>query len=183
MVSFRIQYLGLAVLGLWGASTVTSAQPLPKAAVADKIRKVEDGVDEFRNYLERRGDNARDRANTAQSSGATGAAAGRRQARRGGSGTASTEARRTAASEGKDELDDALGDLNRSTNRLRRKFDATDTWMETKVQVDAVLDDGRRINQAVARGNYGSEVARLWAALRTQINDLARAYGLAPLGV
>jgi hypothetical protein len=32
-------------------------------------------------------------------------------------------------------LDDALGDLNRSTNRLRRKFDATDKWIETKGQV------------------------------------------------
>jgi hypothetical protein len=55
--------------------------------------------------------------------------------------------------------------------------------METKVQVEQVLDDGRRINQAVTRGNYGSEVARLWAALRNQLNDLARAYGLTPLGV
>jgi hypothetical protein len=76
-----------------------------------------------------------------------------------------------------------LGDLNRSTNRLRRKFDPTDKWQETRVQVERVLDDGRRINQAVARGNYGSQVARLWAALRNSINDLARAYGLTPMGV
>lgn len=183
MTTFRARYLGLAVLALLAAHPAASAQPLPKAAVADKIRKVEDGVDEFRNYLERRGDSTRDRASAAQSSGAASGASSRKQARRGASSTATTEARRSAASEGKDELDDALGDLNRSTNRLRRKFDATDTWMETKVQVDAVLDDARRINQTVARGNYGSEVARLWAALRTQINDLARAYGLAPLGV
>ena len=51
----------------------------------------------------------------------------------------------------------------------------------TKVQVDAVLDDGRKINQVVARGNYGAEAARLWAALRTGINELARAYGLQPM--
>ena len=80
-------------------------------------------------------------------------------------------------------MDDALGDLNRSTNRLRRKFDVTDTWMETKIQVEQVLDDGRRINQAVARGNYGSQVARLWATVRTAINDLARAYRLQPLAL
>jgi hypothetical protein len=178
MTSFRICYLGLTAVALLGMRAA-SAQPLPKAAVADKIRKVEDGVDEFRKYLERRGDDARDRASAAQSTGA----ASRKQSRRGASSTANTEARRSAANEGKDELDDALGDLNRSTNRLRRRFDATDTWMETKVQVDAVLDDARRINQTVARGKYGSEVARLWAALRTQINDLARAYGLAPLGL
>jgi hypothetical protein len=157
---------------LFTVSAPASGQTLTKAVVAEKIRQVENGVDEFRNYLERRGENARSTASAAQSSGR----AGRR-------GAANPEARKAAAQQGKDELDDALGDLNRSTNRLRRKFDATDTWMETKAQVDRVVDDGRRINQAVARGSYGTEVARLWAALRNAINDLARAYGVAPLGV
>jgi hypothetical protein len=83
----------------------------------------------------------------------------------------------------KDELDDALGDLNRSTNRLRRKFDPTDKWTETKPRLENMLDDGRRINQAVTRGNHGSEVARLWATLRTAMNELACAYGCATLGV
>jgi hypothetical protein len=49
--------------------------------------------------------------------------------------------------------------------------------------VQRVVDDGRRINQAVTRGNYGSEAARLWAVLRTGINDLALAYGVTPLGI
>jgi hypothetical protein len=83
----------------------------------------------------------------------------------------------------KDKLDDALGDLNRSTNRLRRKFDPIDTWMQTKPEVQRVVDDGRTINAEVVRGNYGTEVARLWAALRAGINDLARAYGIPPLGI
>jgi hypothetical protein len=48
-------------------------------------------------------------------------------------------------------------------NRLRRKFDPTDKWMETKAQVEKVVDDGRKINQVVARGSYGPEAARLWA--------------------
>ena len=42
-----------------------------KAQVGDRIRKVEDGVDEFRKYLENRGENARDNAQTAQNSGKT----------------------------------------------------------------------------------------------------------------
>jgi hypothetical protein len=54
--------------------------------------------------------------------------------------------------------------------------------METKAQVERVVDDGRKINQVVTRGKYGSDVARLWAALRNNINDLARAYNVAPLG-
>ena len=31
-------------------------------------------------------------------------------------------------------------------NRLRRKFDATDTWIETKSEVEHMMDDGRKIN-------------------------------------
>lgn len=49
--------------------------------------------------------------------------------------------------------------------------------------MERVVDDGRRINQVLARGNYGAEPARLWAVLRNGINDLARVYGVAPLGI
>ena len=155
--------VGLAVIRVQG-------QLMPKAQVANLISKVENGVDEFRKYLDRKGENAKNTASTAQAQG--------RKAKR----TAS-ESQKANANAKKDELDDALGDLNRSTNRLRRKFDPTDKWMETKPQVEKMLDDGRRINQAVARGNYGSEVARLWATLRTGMNELARAYGCAPLAI
>ena len=140
---------------------------MPKARVADLIRKVENGTDEFRDYLKRRGENAQ----SAQG-----------QAKRSKRGTAS-ESQKATAEARKDDLDDALGDLNRSTNRLRRKFDATDNWMETKVEVDRILDDARKINQVVARGSYGAEAARLWGVLRTGINDLARAYGLPPMAI
>jgi hypothetical protein len=145
-----------------------------KAYVADRIRKVEDGVDEFRKWAEKRGEDAQSRAATAQSSGKT--------SRRTAANPSTTQARKDQAKNTKDDLNDALGDLNRSTNRLRRKFDATDKWMETKVQVEAVVDDGRRINQVMVRGNYGTQAERYWAALRNAINDLARTYGVAPLG-
>ena len=147
-----------------------SAQLMPKAQVANLIVKVENGVDEFRKYLDRRGDNAKDAADTAKASG--------RRAKQ-----APTENQKAKAGAKKDRLDDALGDLNRSTNRLRRKFDPIDTWMETKGEVQRVVDDGRNINVEIGRGNYGTEAARLWAVLRTGINDLARAYGIAPLGI
>ena len=158
------------VIGLIGASgNPASAQLMTKPQVANLIKNVENGVDEFRNYLEKRGDNAKDNASTAKAS-------GRRK------GTA-TESQKAAASNKKDDLDDALGDLNRSTNRLRRKFDPLDKWIETKVEVERVVDDGRKINQVVARGSYGAEAARLWGVLRTGVNNLARAYNVPPLGV
>ncbi len=157
----------LAGLGL----NAVSGQVMPKAQVADLIVKVENGVDGFQNYLEHRGDNAQTAAATPDA-----------QSRRGNRGQAA-DSQKAAATAKKDELDNALGDLNRSTNRLRRKFDAADKWMETKSEVQRVVDDGRRINQAVTKGNYGAEAAKLWGVLRTGINDLARAYGVAPLGI
>jgi hypothetical protein len=153
------------------AASSLAAQPLTKLQVANLISKVENGTDEFQKYLEHRGDDARNKASSAQT-----------QTKRSKRGTASESQKATAQSK-KDDLNDALSDLNRSTNRLRRKFDGTEKWMETKVQVEQVLDDGQKINQAVVRGNYGSEVARLWATLRTAINELARAYGCKPLAV
>ena len=155
----------LALLGLTAGSA--AAQMMPKARVADMIKKVENGVDEFRDYLKRRGENAQSANSTAK--------AGRRKT--------ATESQKANASARKDDLDDALGELNRSTNRLRRKFDPTDNWMETKVEVERVMDDGRKINQVVARGSYGAEAARIWGVLRSGMNDLARAYGLQPMAM
>ena len=163
----RSAWSAIVLAGL--ALNTVSAQVMPKAQVANLIVKVENGVDGFRNYLDHRGDSSRAGAATPES-------------RRGKRGQA-TESQKATAAAKKDELDDALSDLNRSTNRLRRKFDAADKWMETKREVQQVVDDGRRINQAVTKGNYGAEAAKLWGALRTGINDLARAYGVSPLGI
>ena len=74
-----------------------------------------------------------------------------------------------------------MSDLNRSTNRLRRQFDPTDKWMETRAQMDRVMDDARRVNQIMNRGRYGSQADRYWSVLRASINDLARCYGLNPM--
>jgi len=155
--------VGFALAG--PAASTAIAQPMAKAQVANLITKVENGVDEFRDYLEKRGENASDAKSSAQASG-----------RRKGA----TDSQKAKANTKKDALDDALGDLNKSTNRLRRKFDATDKWMETKSQVESVVDDARKINQVVARGNYGADAARLWAALRTGINDLAARMACSP---
>src|SRR5215469_17557774 len=102
--------------------TMTFAQtnPFTKAQVGDRIRKVEDGVDEFEKYLNNRGEDAKDRAASAQNSGAT--------TRRQGSNSGDTGTRRNQAKQTKDDLEDAMDDLDRSTNRLRRKFDPTSNY-------------------------------------------------------
>jgi molecular chaperone GrpE (heat shock protein) len=157
-------------------SSMTSAQanPFTKAQVADRIRKVEDGVDEFQKYLNNRGDDAKNHAESAQDSGAT--------SRRQRTDSDSTQSRRNQAKKTKDDLEDAMDDLNRSTNRLRRKFDPTSNYLETKVQMEQVMDSARRVNQVMTKGNYGTQAQRYWAALRVNINDLARCYNLTPMG-
>jgi hypothetical protein len=82
--------------------------PFSKAQVADRIRKVEDGVDEFNKYLENRGDDAKSRADSAQSSEAT--------TRRQRSSSANTQARGDQVKQTKDDFEDAMDDLNRTTN-------------------------------------------------------------------
>ena len=167
---------GGAVVALALAATGVHAQPaFTKAQVGERIRRVEDGVDEFRKYLERRGDDARNRKDTAEKS--------VKSTKRGGdkADTSNTQARTDHAKNTKDELDDALGELNQSTNRLRRKFDPAPNYLETRVEVDRVMDDARRVNQVMTRGKYGTEPERLWGALRTSINELGRTYGIAPM--
>jgi ABC-type transporter Mla subunit MlaD len=174
MTSKVIGVLVCALVATLGAE-LGNAQEFTKPQVADRIRKVEDGVDEFQKYLDSRGDDARSRAQSAQDSGTT---TRRRQAN-----PSNTQARQDQAKQTKDDLEDALDDLNRSTNRLRRKFDPTSNYMETRVQMEQVMDSARRVNQAMTRGNYGTQPQRYWAALRNNINDLARCYGITPMGV
>src|SRR4030095_4099122 len=120
-----------------------------------------------------RGENAKDQVGSAKSSG---------EAKRGeGANAANKEAGKEKASQGKDDLQNAMDDLNRTTNRLRRKFDATANYLETKVQMEQVLDSARRVNQVVAKGK-DSQAGRLWTALRASMNDLARCYNIPPMG-
>jgi hypothetical protein len=157
--------VSLAVSGIGLAQVVFT-----KVQVADRIKKVEDGVDEFRKWAENRTEQGKSNAQAAKATGRT-------------RGRTATESQKAVASEKADELDNALGDLNRTTNQLRRRFDPTDKWMETRPQVERVLDDARKINQVMVRGKYGTQAERYWGVLRTAVNDLARCYNLTPLGV
>jgi hypothetical protein len=170
-VTMKKRFLVGAIVGCLAVSGLAFTQlAFTKAQVADRIRKVEDGVDEFRKWAENRAEKGQSSAQAAKASGRT-------------RGRTATESQKAVAGEKKDELEDALGDLNRSTNRLRRKFDPLDKWMETRPQVENVLDDARKINQVMVRGKYGTQAERYWAVLRESINDLARCYNLTPLGV
>jgi hypothetical protein len=156
-----------------GSALAQAPGSYSKAVVGDHIKKVEDGVDDFRKYLENRGEDGKNNAQTAQNN----------RASRGKTATANTDARKDQAKRTKDELENALDDLNGATNKLRRKFNSNSNYMQTKSQMEDVMESARRVNQVMVRGNYGTQPERYWAPLRTYINDLARLYGLPPMGV
>jgi hypothetical protein len=144
-----------------------------KAQVGDRIRKVENGVDDFEKYLSTRGENASNKAASAKKGGG--------ESKRGGRADAANKgAAKEQAKGSKDELQNAMDDLNRTTNRLRRKFDATANYLETKVQMEQVMDSARRVNGVVGRAKDG-QASRLWTALRASINELARCYDITPM--
>ena len=62
-----------------------------------------------------------------------------------------------------------MDDLNRTTNRLRRKFDATSNYLETKAQMEQVMDSARRVNQVMRKGSNDG-------AGRTPLDCFAREY-------
>lgn len=94
-----------------------SDESIYTSPVADRIHRVENGVDEFQKYLNNTGEDAENQAATTR----------RQSANSANTGTRKNQARQT-----KDDLEDAMDDLNRSTKRLRRKFDATSNYLETK---------------------------------------------------
>ena len=108
----RTAFWCMTMLAVVSLSTAAQAQtnPFTKAQVGDRIRKVEDGVDQFRNYLDNRGQDAKNRADSAKSSGAT--------TRRQGSNSANTDARANQAKQTKDDLENAMDDLNRTRRSI-----------------------------------------------------------------
>ena len=156
--------------------------PFNKAQVADRIRKVENGVDDFEKYLTSRGENAKDQAGSAKSSGAAKRGQGANSAKEDANKDARKDQAKDQGKQSKDDLQNAMDDLNRTTNRLRRKFDETANYLETKVQMEQVLDSARRVNQVVGKGSNDGQAQRLWTALRASINELARCYNLTPVG-
>jgi len=130
---------------------------LTKAQVDEKIKRVEDLMEDFKEYLERKGEDARTRASSPQSQ--------ERKRRRSESVGQPTEAQKAGLQSGKDDLEEVVEDLERATDRLKRKFKRVQNHLDTQNQVENVVDEGREINQLVIRGNYGSEMSRAWAAL------------------
>lgn len=81
-----------------------------------------------------------------------------------------------------DDLNRRAQALESATDELRREFDRRDTWHENRDEVRKCLNVASDINAVIRRRrlSYGTE--RAWAALRYELNALARAYNLPAVG-
>lgn len=81
-----------------------------------------------------------------------------------------------------DRIADRAKDLENASDELRREFDFNDTKGETKENVRKVLNAAVAVNRIMNRRNFSSQAETSWVNLRTELNTLARIYGLPAVG-
>ena len=80
-----------------------------------------------------------------------------------------------------DNLNQRARDLENALDMLRREFDRTDRYQETRSQVSDVMNVADDINRAVRRRSLRNNTERLWSRVRSELNSLASIYNLRQL--
>jgi len=80
-----------------------------------------------------------------------------------------------------DRLNAIVQNYERSLNSLRINFDRTDSWQETRSNVQDVMRDARPVNQMMIALPFARSLERQWNNMRRDINRLANTYGLPDL--
>jgi sugar-specific transcriptional regulator TrmB len=80
-----------------------------------------------------------------------------------------------------DNLNQRARDLENALDSLRREFDRTDHYQDTRSQVSNVLSIADDLNRAVRRRNLRNNTERLWSRVRSELNSLASVYNLRQL--
>lgn len=77
-----------------------------------------------------------------------------------------------------DHLNERAKDFEKSMDKLRREFDKTESYLDTKSQMQAVLGIAREINTVMLRRSLRADVEEEWVGLRRELNVLASVYYL-----
>src|SRR5882672_4420435 len=77
-----------------------------------------------------------------------------------------------------DQLNERAKDFEKAMDKLRSEFDKRESYIETKPQMQTVLDIAREINGVMLRRSLRSDVEEEWVALRRELNVLASVYYL-----
>jgi hypothetical protein len=81
-----------------------------------------------------------------------------------------------------DNITERASDLENATDELRREFDHNDTRGENRPEAEKVLAAATALDRIVKRRNFGGRTESTWSALRTELNILAKLYGLQAVG-
>jgi hypothetical protein len=80
-----------------------------------------------------------------------------------------------------DRLNERARELEQATNELRRRFDRTESYYDTRPEVNRCLNLASGINQVMRRRRMGGNTEQQWNMLRAELNALADVYGLSRL--
>jgi archaellum component FlaC len=81
-----------------------------------------------------------------------------------------------------DNIAELARDLGDSTDELRREFDHNDTRGENRPEAQRILGVATNVDRLMRSRNFGGQTESTWAALRSELNVLARIYGLQAVG-
>jgi type II secretory pathway predicted ATPase ExeA len=81
-----------------------------------------------------------------------------------------------------DNIADRAKDLENATDELRREFDHNDSRGENRPEARKILNSATIINRIMMRRNFSQQAESSWLRLRTELNALARIYGLPAVG-
>ena len=79
-----------------------------------------------------------------------------------------------------DNINQQVKELENAIDKLRKDFDRSNTWQETREQVQRVLNEADEVNAIMRRGRWrrGGVVKSEWALVRSDLNKLFGVYNL-----
>jgi hypothetical protein len=81
-----------------------------------------------------------------------------------------------------DNIAERARELENATDELRREFDHNDSRGENRPEAERVLITATTIDRLMKRRNFGGQTESTWVMLRSELNTLARLYGLQAVG-
>ena len=85
-------------------------------------------------------------------------------------------------SRAEDNITERVRELENATDELRREYDFNDTKRENKPEARNILNTATEVNRIMLRRNFSPQAENSWIRLRTELNTLARVYGLPAVG-
>jgi archaellum component FlaC len=89
---------------------------------------------------------------------------------------------RLDGSRAEDNIAERVSELENATDELRREYDHNDTRGENAPEARKILNTATEVNRIMNVRNFSSQAENSWVRLRTELNALARVYGLPAVG-